>query len=531
MQARAQWRPTAKRAAAWTDWLLVGAIVIYLLANVPFLVAWPAVNGDEGREMNAFWVASGIDPSARTLDPIFQHDPLYKGGLQGLSTVASFRLFGFGLFQGRVVSLVWGGLLLWATFLAGRRLYGPAAGAIAVLCLAVSQPFLVSSHIVRPDVVVAALVMAALYCALRGLQEGGRAWHLLAGLLLGLSFDVHPNTLAFMPMVGLCYLLRFGRRAFVAGESWLFAGGIAIGALYYVGIRILPDPGHYAAAFQYWIGVDKRPPGIEGNPLAALQSELGRWHQYFARRIVEFALLALGIVAVAWRSMATRRLDPLLGGVLIAFAVFVVLVSSKTEYYTILFFPMLVLLLASAIADLGSSLATPLGPTVTPLGTTGTPRLLAAALVAILAVAALGFEDNFRDIVEAASDFRERDYGALTQQLQAQIPPGSKVVAPPVYWIGLARPPYYLEYVDFYVWERVRRERNVSWPEFLSRIDPEYVVLDVKAKYEVTRSTPRFMEDNADLVAQIRHVNYGRVEVWKMHGTRAVRGARGGASR
>ena len=524
MQARAHWRPTAKRAAAWTDWLLVGSIVVYLLANVRFLVAWPAVNGDEGREMNAFWVASGIDPSARSLDPIFQHDPLYKGGLQGLSTAISFRLFGFGLFQGRAVSLVWGGLLLWFTFLAGRRLYGPAAGAIAVLCLAVSQPFLVSSHIVRPDVVVAALVMAAMYCALRGLQEGGRVWHLLAGLVLGLSFDVHPNTLAFMPMIGLCYLLRFGRRAFLAAESWLLAGGIAIGALYYIGVRILPDPQHYAEAFNYWIGVDKRPPGVEGNLVNAVQAEIGRWHQYFSRRVVELALLGIGVVAAARRSIATRRLDPLLGGLLLAFAIFVVLVSSKTEYYTILFFPMLVLLLATAVAELGSNLATP-------LGVTGTSRLLAAALVVILAVSALGFEDNFRDIVESASDFRERDYGALTQQLQAQIPPGSVVVAPPVYWIGLARPPYYLDYVDFYVWERIRRERNVSWPEFLRQIDPDYVILDAKAKYDVTRSAPRFMEDNADLVAQFRHVHYTRVEVWKMRGTGTARAAVRGASR
>jgi predicted membrane-bound mannosyltransferase len=135
--AIAHWPPAAKRAAARSDWLLVGAIVVYLLANLPFLVVWPAVNGDEGREANAFWVASSVDPSAQTLDPVFRHDPLYKGGLQGLTTGISFRLFGLGLYQGRLVSLVWGGLLLWATFLAGRRLYGPAAGAVAVLLLAV----------------------------------------------------------------------------------------------------------------------------------------------------------------------------------------------------------------------------------------------------------------------------------------------------------------------------------------------------------------------------------------------------------
>ena len=82
---------------------------------------------------------------------------------------------------------------------------------------------------------------------------------------------------------------------------------------------------------------------------------------------------------------------------------------------------------------------------------------------------------------------------------------------------GLSRPPYYLDYVDFYVWERVRRERQVSWDQFLNEIGPQYVILDSKAKSQVGTST-RFLEQNADLVASFRHVNYTRVEVWKMRG-------------
>ena len=133
-----------------------------------------------------------------------------------------------------------------------------------------------------------------------------------------------------------------------------------------------------------------------------------------------------------------------------------------------------------------------------------------------MAIGVMGFEDNFRDVVQAASDFEERDYAALTAQIQASIPAGSKVVGPPLFWIGLNRPPYYLEYVDFYVWERIRRERSVTWAQFIAEIRPQYVVLDSKAKSDVTNVSPRYMESNADLVASFRHVNYTRVEVWKM---------------
>ena len=89
-----------------------------------------------------------------------------------------------------------------------------------------------------------------------------RPWHLLAGLCLGLSFDVHPNSLAFMPLVGLCYLTRFGWRGFLSREAWLYVAGIAVGAIYYTAVRIAPDPQHFLEAFQYWIGVDKRPPAL-----------------------------------------------------------------------------------------------------------------------------------------------------------------------------------------------------------------------------------------------------------------------------
>lgn len=493
------------RVAAQGDWLLVGAIVIYLLMNIPVLDSWPPVKGDEGREANAIWVSSGVDPSARRLDPIAAHDPLYGGGLQGLTTGISFRLLGVGVFSGRLVSLVWGGALLWLTFLAGRRLHGPTAAHVAVLFLAVSEPWLISSHIIRPDIVVATLVMAGLYCTQRGLQDDARPWHLLAGLCLGLSFDVHPNSLAFMPMVGLCYLGRSGWRGFLRRDAWLYVAGIVIGAVCYTAVRIAPDPQHFVEAFHYWIGVDKRPPALSARTGSTIMAELVRWTEYFGNRRVEATLLLFGLVVGVIRMVRQRRFDPLVGGLVAALVVFALLVSSKTELYMILFFPVLVLLLGAAVAEVGARLEG--------------GRVLATFFVVILAVGAMGFEDNVRDMIETSRDASRRDYGTLTREIQAVIPAGSRVVGPPVFWIGLSRSPYYLDYVDFYVWERTRSERNVSWAQFLADVSPAYVILDSEAKPDVLRSMPRFMEDNAGLVAAFRPVNYPRVEVWKMRGT------------
>ena len=93
------------------------------------------------------------------------------------------------------------------------------------------------------------------------------------------------------------------------------------------------------------------------------------------------------------------------------------------------------------------------------------------------------------------------------------------MVGPPLFWIGLNRPPYYLDYVDFYVWERIRRERSVAWPQFIDEIRPAVRPAGLEGEVGRGRTTaPRFLESNAELVASFRHVNYTRVEVWKMRG-------------
>ena len=44
------------------------------------------------------------------------------------------------------------------------------------------------------------------------------------------------------------------------------------------------------------------------------------------------------------------------------------------------------------------------------------------------------------------------------------------------------------------------------------------MILDSKAKSDVVRTNTRYLEENAELVASFRHVNYTRVEVYKMRG-------------
>lgn len=509
-------RPPAVRTLATVraDLLAFLAIAIFLLVNLPYLEAWPTAHNDEAREMNAFWVASGSDPLARSLDPEFGPDPLYKGGLQGLSVGLAFRASGLGLFQARLVSLVWGGLLLALVFLVGRRLYGPLEGALAAFFLALSRPFLVASHTVRPEIVLAAMLVAACLLALRGVQEEKWWGNLAAGLLLGLALDVHLNALAFVPLVGLVYLagsgipwrgrrtepdLRLGSRRDARPRFLFFVLGFAAGLLYYLATRVLPDPRQFGAASAYWLGIDKRPPILSGDPLWILGAELGRFQGYFTEdRRLELAVLLVALVVAAARALRRGRADPLLLGLLAALLVFVVLVSSKSEFYVVLFYPWLALLLAGVLAWL--------------LGQAQRFRAPLALLAVVAAPLVFGLADNYEDVAAAAAHFDDRGYYALIDEVRQVVPAGASIIGPPLFWIGLNDHPY----TDYYVWERVRAQTRERFSSYVARLRPDLAVLDAKSRHQVSINSPGYLESNGVLLKTIRHVGYDRVEVWKL---------------
>lgn len=498
MLLQAPRRPTTGLAVRWTDSLVWAAILVYLLLHLPYLTAWPTPHNDEARELNAFWVAAGVAPNAQRLDPEFGADPLYKGGLQGLTVGTAMKLGGLGLLQGRVVSLLWGGLLLGATFLLGRRLYGAAAGLLALVALAVSRPFLTSAHMVRPDAVLAAVLVAAAWLAVRAVQDDDRRAALAGGLLAGLAFDVHLNAVVFLPLLGLLFLVPLGRGVFAAPTARLFAAGLGIGLVYFLVVRILADPGQFASSSAFWIGQDHRPPILAGSLGAALAEEVGRFRDYVTEdRRVEAAWLVAALAYAGWDSVRRRRPDPLLLGVLAAFALFTLVVSSKAQFYMILYYPWLALLLGALLARVAGVLAL--------------PRPVMVAGLAVLTAFVLGLPDNYEDMATAASNEQEAGFGSLMAELRPYVPDGARVLGPPLFWLGLADHPY----TDYYVWERLRAQRRERFSFFMERTDHEIVILDAKAKHQVSINSPGFLETQYRLLASVRRVGFDRVEVWK----------------
>jgi hypothetical protein len=316
--------------------------------------------------------------------------------------------------------------------------------------------------------------------------------------VLGLALDVHLNAIAFMPLVGLVYVAQ-------QQASWrdrltrLFMAGVALGAAYYVLVRVMPDLGQFSSSYDYWIGQDKRPPILDGDLHGMVEGELGRFGGYFTDdRRAELAALLAALAFAGWRAGRRRYADPLLLGLAAAFVLFVLLVSGKSEFYVVLFYPWLMLLLAGLV--------------VAPLGRLPWMWAPVAVAAAVAAYSVFGVEDNQEDMVTARENFAERGYYALIDEIRPLVPPGASVLGPPLFWIGLSDHPY----TDYFVWERLRAQRRERFASYAARLKPDVIVLDAKARHQVQINSPGFLESSGVLLKSIKHVGFERVEVWKL---------------
>lgn len=117
----------------------------------------------------------------------------------------SFKLLGLGPFQARLPSFLAGLAVIYLTYLLGRRLWNARAGVFAAIALAVSPVFLMQTHDARPEMLLLAFFLAALYLAVRSDAELGLRGHIGAGVIAGLAADIHLNGV-LVPFVLLAFV-------------------------------------------------------------------------------------------------------------------------------------------------------------------------------------------------------------------------------------------------------------------------------------------------------------------------------------
>jgi hypothetical protein len=140
----------------------------------------------------------------------------------------------------------------------------------------------------------------------------------------------------------------------------------------------------------------------------------------------------------------------------------------------------------------------------------------------VLAVIIWPFKLNDRvweNYIQARRYREGQEYLQLTSRLDQLAGPGAKILAPPVYWIGLHDHPY----ADIYVYERVERQYGLSPAQYLDEVRPDFVITDAKIATErrVERLLYNELDRRANYELVVRHKNYGDVAIYRLHWPRA----------
>jgi 4-amino-4-deoxy-L-arabinose transferase-like glycosyltransferase len=149
----------------------------------------------------------------------------------------SGRVFGFSQWSMLVPQALEGVASVALLYAAVRRWFGPAAGLIAGLVLALTPVAALMFRYNNPDALLVLLMTAAAYALVRAIENGRTKWLVLCGILLGFAFLAKMlQAFLVVPGFAVAYLWA-GKPRGLGRRLWQVAGmgaGIIVGAGWWV---------------------------------------------------------------------------------------------------------------------------------------------------------------------------------------------------------------------------------------------------------------------------------------------------------
>jgi 4-amino-4-deoxy-L-arabinose transferase-like glycosyltransferase len=277
-----------------------------------------------------------------------------------------FKVFGWGLLQGRAFNLVMAALLLLIVHLIARKLLNRRAGLIAVVALVSDPTFLDRSRLMRNDFAGAMFALLAFYLYETARQRKKRWFYVASGLAAGAGAMCHTNVLYSLALVGSIMILDRGWRVVRSGALYQFAAGAFAAMAFEVIYDIVDyknfllqnrqDEQHFAvlSGWGWW---------------ANLKQEITRYHQWYNGSlkfdapltllhifmfltIVAVAYLTLRFLLRAWRRDVVKEPRT---RILLATAVVVLFFATVTQrkvvFYTVHIAPWFALCVGILLSD------------------------------------------------------------------------------------------------------------------------------------------------------------------------------------
>ncbi len=497
-------------------WLTLAALVAVLALHWWSLMRFPAPYVDEGWFASRAW---GMLHSGRAFGPldagVFDRFAGYWVLFPWLPTFVqslALRLAAApALLPLRALSLLFGLALLALIYRSGTLLGGRPLGRLSALLTALSAPFLHSSHLARYDVMAAVLGFAALALYLSN-RSAPRWWvGLLAGLCVGLAFEVHPQSTIYGLALMALHFLDLRRAVLRHAHFWAFGAGWAVGLAIYAAIHVLPYPQTYLALTQLAFGPTHTPPLLTLDPRVILRAVGDTTALLIVSYTALIPLIIWAVIVLARRrSRADQTILVLTGAMLTAFPL---LTRIQIFSYAILFSPLLDTLLAAFL----------LWFVQRPYRRRAGDVLRHGLVWGLCAGALLLNLSPLRIDLGAVHQAAQR---RVAQSVQA----GDTIMASQVYWFGLYDHPYYS-------WEELVFYRDYApgsaLEDALEEFRPDVLVMDRylgavladpqqtgDAYFEAFRLSRAEMEDflarRARLVDEFDGGYYGHIRVYRI---------------
>jgi 4-amino-4-deoxy-L-arabinose transferase-like glycosyltransferase len=221
-------------AAGWARWgaavapvcvlALAAALRLALLDRTPLDPFYDAAVRSMGGSWHAFFTGA-IDPAASVA--------IDKAPVDLWLQVATTKLLGFTPLALLLPAAIGGTLAVAALYDLVRTLAGRSAALLAALALAVLPLAVISARSDTMDSVMAALLLTAYAVAARGMRSGRRSQMIIAGVLVGLAFEVKlfEALVALAPLALMWWLGAPGSRARRAATLATAGGAFVVVAL------------------------------------------------------------------------------------------------------------------------------------------------------------------------------------------------------------------------------------------------------------------------------------------------------------
>ena len=529
------------RVAIWAAATLI-MTGFFLLVTLPDLGRYPRVHGDETWVMSASYklATTGVFGSEMYRDfygadqhyfivlPVHPH-------LQALS----FTVFGTGIAQARLVTVVSAVVVLWAATWLAWRWYGLVASILTgVLLLALrvnlvdlwpGLPLVSVARSARYDTTAVAFTWLTVVFLDLTIQHGSRrSWMAYAaGICAGLA-TLSQFFGAFTIIVVSALLLWRGRKRLLSNDALIHIGAgwsiVVWPYLLYVGIHWSDFRGQ-SALIAGRTDFD-RPMFYLNN----LRDEAGRYgHLIDPERITGsgaapwFFVVAIWPVLgwLAWR--ARRPGQPgdrvLLTTILVCGITLALIDSTNVPIYTIVLWPGCCIALAAAVAS-GLEWAYRGFRTDQYIFRRPIPVLAGLAVLTVAVAVVADGVDAYRDDRRLAQTVS--DYGEISERVDVVLPAGAGVVGHQRWWWGLHEREYLALNVLQLTWEQ-QAEESRQPPSFVALFDAtgaNTLIIDDNARSEISRypaelrlQIETFLATETVQAAVITDPTYGRFEV------------------